>query len=526
MYLPFNEKLISPPDRQLTCRRVLLAILSGLMLTACFPPGRLSHLAWIAIIPLFWSLENQARLNAFKLGFIAGTAHYLTLIYWIVFVIGHYGNAGILLSFIPLLLLCFYLALYTALFSTMTVSLEKSRFLLIFIPSAWVALEYIRARFLTGFPWCLLGYSQYEHLRLIQIADLSGVYGISFLIVLVNTLAYRFLFVKIHKDRSYLKWEALITASILGASLTYGHFRTQPYYEKEPSYSNIKVAVIQPNIDQSIKWNLAYQAKTMATYQRLTISCYDFEPKLIVWPETSVPFFFQDNTEFSPVISTLARNSGAAIIFGSPAYRRTPEKTEYFNRAYLVSPHGQPTQYYDKIHLVPFGEYVPLKEFLFFINRLVTAAGDFQAGTNIGILNFDSLSIGVLICFEAIFPELAREQARRGANMFVNLTNDAWFGLTSAPYQHLSMAVYRCIEYKRPMIRAANTGFSAFIDSRGRICSMSELFDEAVLKGNIKSSHPVLTFYARFGDLFAFILLVITIIMILSRIWDEWASGK
>ena len=526
MYFPLNESLIGSPNQRLTCRRVLLAFLSGFMLTASFPPGNLSLLAWIAMVPLFKSLENQARSNAFKLGFIAGAAHYVTLIYWIVFVIGHYGNAGTFLSFIPLLLLCFYLALYAAFFSNIMVRLKDSRFLLILMPSAWVGLEYVRAKFLTGFPWCLLGYSQYKHLYLIQIADLFGVYGVSFLIVLVNALVYSLFFRKINNGRSYLRWEALITACILAGALIYGHFRIQAYHVKGELHSHIRVAVIQPNIDQSIKWKPAYQAETMATYQRLTRSSYDFKPKLIVWPETSVPFFFQDDLEFSPVITSLARESGAAVIFGSPAYKQAQDKTEYFNRAYLIPPYGQPLQHYDKIHLVPFGEYVPLKKILFFVNRLVAAAGDFQAGSDIGILNFDGLSIGVLICFEAIFPKLARDQARQGINLFVNLTNDAWFGMTSAPYQHLSMATFRSVEYRKPMIRAANTGFSAFIDSRGKILSMSSLFDEEILKGIIDSSSSSLTFYARFGDLFAFTLLIFTLISIFSRVWDEWGKGK
>lgn len=512
---PFNI-----PEKQtaLSSGKVLLSISSGVLLTASFPPVNLSFLSWFALVPLLKSIENESSSRAFKLGLMTGTVHYLTLMYWIVVVLGRYGNLNAFLSAVPCLLLCLYLALYIAAFSLMTACSRDSRFFLLFLGSFWVGLEYIRAKFLSGFPWCLLGYTQYRHLNLIQIADIFGVYGLSFLIVLVNGLIYCLLFRnrKTKNDltgRRFLKWETPIIVLLVGGTLAYGHYRLSELQERKDSSRRVRVAVIQGNIDQSLKWDPAYQTRTLETYGRLTRAVHDFRPELILWPETAVPFFFQDNDKLSPEVVTIAEESGGILVFGSPAFKRTAGRIDYYNRAYLISAdEEQLTKYYDKVHLVPFGEYVPFKRVLSFINRLVPAAGDFAEGDEIVTLEHDNLSIGALICFETIFPEIARAHTRKGANILVNLTNDAWFGKTSAPYQHLAMAVFRAVENRRTMIRAANTGFSATIGPQGKIMMRSNLFCEETLKASVSIPDSPLTVYTRFGDLFALSLLVICLI--------------
>lgn len=515
-----DYSLLNPRAKRLRrIHRVLLATLSGLMLTASFPPLKLSFLAFIALVPLFVSIKNEPFLEAFKLGFIAGAAHYLTLIYWIVVVLGRYGNLGTLLSLGPFVLLSLYLGLYPATFSGMTALIMGSRFCLLFITTIWVGLEYLRAKLLTGFPWCLLGYTQYNHLHLIQIADLCGVYGISFLIILSNVLFYHLFFSRQYPTKGVLKWEIICVLLLVGGTYAYGYYRLNMDTAKKGPSRTINVAVIQANIDQSLKWEPSHQTETIETYQRLTRATFDFNPDLILWPETSVPFFFQNDSEFAPKILSLVRESNASILFGSPAYKQIRGTTKYFNRAYLITSVDQPYQYYDKVKLVPFGEYVPLKKYLFFVSRLVPAAGDFEPGNRIAPLKGKHAFPGILICFEAIFPELARSQTREGADILINLTNDAWFGKTSAPHQHLSMAIFRAVENRKPMIRAANTGFSAFIGADGKIIKLSSLFEEEILKSSIGISNSPLTFYARFGDLFAVSLLAISLIRVLSRLW-------
>jgi len=493
-------------------RKILLALLSGVLLTASFPPGKLSWAAWFALVPLLKSNEDVSPFQAFRLGLMTGTVHYLTLMYWIVVAIGHYGNLNAVLSAGTLFLLCLYLGLYPAFFSILTHRFQHSRFFILYVASAWVGLEYIRAHLLTGFPWCLLGYSQFEHLHVIQIADLSGVYGISFLIVVVNVLIYRLLSGLHRTRRGFPKWEFLFAGLLAVGTFAYGQHRLNETKKTNPAPHPVRIAVIQGNIDQSVKWDPTHQSKTLSVYERLTRATYPDKPDLIVWPETSVPFFFQDSKEYAPRVLTLSKESGALLLFGSPAYEKHATRTRYYNRAYLVRPDGHAAHYYDKVHLLPFGEYVPLKKILSFVNRLVPAAGDFEAGDRIAPLRYGNISMGVLICYEVIFPELARAHAREGANVLVNLTNDAWFGMTSAPYQHLCMAAFRAVENRMPMIRAANTGISAYIEPQGRIIARSGLFDEAVLMGSFRLVTPPTTFYARFGDIFAFISSMLALI--------------
>ncbi len=500
--------------------RNLLAALSGFMLTASFPPGSLFWMPWVAFIPLFMALDGARPKEALKLGFLAGLAHYLTLIYWIVPVLNHYGNLNLFLSIGPFLLLCFYLSLFIAFFSWAYAKiLYGMHFPWFHTASFWVAIEYLRAHLLTGFPWCLLGYSQYKHINLIQLSDITGVYGISFLIVLLNGILYALLFRPQVKGKFMFGMEIALGAVLFSASIFYG-FHGAGDRSKKVKRPSLTYAVIQPDIDQSIKWDPLHQDKTMDTLERLTRSTFPSKPKMIIWPETALPFYYQNPSDLSERVSDLWRESKADLLFGSPAYRRTEKKFVYYNRAYLIDAKGR-TRSYDKVHLVPFGEYVPLKRFLFFAKRLVEGAGDFEAGSSITPLKTEDYLFGPLICFEAIFPELARIQARKGAQVLVNLTNDAWFGSTSAPYQHLAMAVFRAVENHRPIIRAANTGFSAFISPRGEILSRSELFREETLVKKIAPVSDHLTFYTRFGDLFALLTCGVSLWVLCRLIFSD-----
>lgn len=493
-------------------------MISGLLLTASFAPSPLDWMVWFALVPLLRSLDNESPAHAFLLGFIAGLVHYLTLIYWIVPTLQNYGYLDFLTSLSALVLLCLYLALYPALFAYLLCRMKGSRFLVFMMGSLWVGLEIIRAHFLTGFPWCLLGYTQFRNLSLIQVADLVGVYGISFMIVLANGLIYRLLFHRDASEKRGLKWETMGLLLVVAFSLIYGQYRLAGGEHKGKGGKSVKAAIIQGNIDQSIKWDPAYQEKSVDTYDRLTRSTSPLKPDLVVWPETAMPFFFQDNEDLSQRLFEIPKQAGVDLIFGSPAYERTRSGTTYYNRVYLLSRRGEFAGYYDKVHLVPFGEYVPYRWLFPFFRHLLHAAGNFASGEKIEPLKLTNQTAGILICFEVIFPELARTQTRKGAAILVNLTNDAWFGRTSAPYQHLSMAVFRAVENGRPMIRAANTGFSAFIGPHGHIMARSQLFEEEVLTQDLRLGHSSLRFYTRYGDLFAFTLLVISFLRVLHRL--------
>lgn len=493
--------------------KLLLALLSGFTLTASFPPSPFYFLAWFALVPLLKSLENETPMAALRLGFAAGLAHSLTLIYWVIIVMGHYGHLSLPVSVGILILFSLYLAIYPALFAWGYSLIGRSFLGSLKTAGLWVALEYVRANILTGFPWCLLGHSQYANLEAIQIADLVGAYGTSFVIVLSSTLIYGLL---LEQNLDRWKREAPLVLLTLALALGYGFYRMS---DSRPPQGTLKIAIAQGNIDQSIKWNPAYQEKTIQIYRTLTLQSRPFGPDLVVWPETAVPLFFQDGEPLARTVLHTARESGAHLIFGSPAYRRERGAVSFFNRAYLASPSADILGSYDKVHLVPFGEYVPMKRFLPFIQQLVVAAGDFLPGNKVEPLKFPKVAAGVLICFESIFPELARAMTENGATLLVNLTNDAWYGMSSAPFQHFSMAVFRAVENRRPVVRAANTGISAFILPNGKIVAQSGLFTEALLAKEIDLPDSGLTLYTRYGDFFAIALTLLSAVNILIACW-------
>jgi apolipoprotein N-acyltransferase len=244
---------------------------------------------------------------------------------------------------------------------------------------------------------------------------------------------------------------------------------------------------------------------------------------LIVWPETATPFFFQEEFNLSSVVRTIPRLSSDWLLFGSPSYLAEGSRTFYMNSAFLLSPDGKISGKYDKMHLVPYGEYVPLRNFFPFINKLVAGIGDFRKGEGINPLNIGNHSLGILICYEGIFPELSREYKARGANLLVNITNDAWFGRTSAPYQHLSMTVFRAVENRIYFLRSANTGISAIISPTGQIIKKTGLFERSVLRGSVKFLDRK-TIYALYGDIFVYICLVLLGVIIFSSIKGELLS--
>lgn len=518
--------MLKPPQKSL--RSLLLSALSGLLLTAAFPPGPFPFLAWIALVPLFMASQTGGLSQAFRWGFVAGFIHFLSLMYWITVVLGRYGNLNPVIAFSALVLISAYLALYVASFSFLTRRVSHHGLWVFLAPSFWVGLEYARTHLLTGFPWCLLGYSQYEQQLLIQMSDLFGVYGLSFLIVLINALLYD-LFLRAGKRTTMGSlWKSAAGVVLLGAAVGYGTHCLSSMDQASREASYLRVAAVQGNMDQSIKWDPDYQEKTLQIYEDLTLSLDEFHPGLVVWPETAMPFFFQGTPQWSSRIIGLARESRASLIFGSPAFRETMAGgRQYLNRAYMIGTGPPVVQYYDKVHLVPFGEYVPLGRFLPFIDRLVQAAGDFLPGEKVVPVQSEGFSAGILICFEVIFPDLARTMARGGANLLVNITNDAWFGNTSAPYQHLSMAVFRSVENRKAMVRSANTGFSAFIEPTGAITHKSGLFTRETVKGTLPLSDGSLTWYARYGDVFAGGLLLLTMGFAVVLLWTDWRKrGK
>jgi apolipoprotein N-acyltransferase len=495
------------------------------MLTASFPNLGSPLIAWFALVPLMAALRNCSLLDSLRWGYLFGITHFITLIYWIIPCLKTYGMIPLYLSLIVLILFAAYLALFIAGFAAAVNWVCKDAKLLIFIaPAFWVAIEYARAHLFTGFPWELLGYSQFRILPLIQVADALGVYGVSFLVVMGNIsvfLIYLSLSGRSWKGNMLEKKQIVISLSCFFIILTgvwgYGVWR-MGIIEKAVAVSPSKrVSVIQGNISQQMKWDPAFQTATIDRYIALSRKEAETDPHLIVWPETAMPFYFGYNLPLTSRVLRGIQPTQTDYIISSPGFDRKEDRVEYRNRAFILKA-GQRNiaDTYDKAHLVPFGEYVPLKKWLPFLGKLVAQVGDFSAGEKGANLKWGEHRIGMLICYELIFPYLSREATRNRADFLVNITNDAWYGRTSAPFQHFSMAVFRAVENRRALARAANTGISGFVDPTGKIMAASPIFEKAALTAEIPLMH-VATLYSRFGDWFSLICVIIFLATVILR---------
>ena len=485
-------------------RDVLLSLLSAVLLILSFPKFDLGFLAWFAFVPLLVALEDKGYLQALALGWMTGFVSFLGILYWIIVAVHTYGNVPSILSGLILLLLVAYLGLFFATFAFLHRLLQK-RFgfhIVILVPFLWVSLEHLRSFLLTGFPWANVGHSQYLNLPFIQIADIVGVYGLSFVILWVNVTLYLVLHQWTKKVFPYR--EVVISLVIVSGLLSYGYIQMRTVGRKAEQLPTLGVGLVQGNIDQSIKWDESFQMETLRIYERLSLKVAEQKPELIIWPETATPFFFQDAKEYQPVVLALPGKTHAFLLFGSPSYQFERGRVNHYNSAYLVSTSGEITGKYDKIHLVPFGEYIPLSNLLFFIGSLGEGIGNFKQGKEFFNFSLPQGKFGVLICFEIIFPDLCRRFVKQGTNFLVTITNDAWFGKTSAPYQHLSLATFRAVENRVFIARAANTGISALIDPKGKIIKQGGLFTEEAINGTIRLMNRR-TFYTLYGDVFAWI---------------------
>lgn len=485
-------------------RDIFLSLLSGLLLVLSFPNFDLEFLAWIALVPLFWAVAGKGPGHSFKLGFLTGLVAFLGILYWIIVAVHTYGNVPLLLSVPILLLLVAYLSCFIGAFAFLMrlIQIRLGLRTVLFTPVLWVALEYLRSWLLTGFPWASLGYSQYLNLPLIQIADLTGVYGPTFVILLVN--ATLFGVVQQWSKKTFPFRETTLTVVVLLGFLIYGYLKMGAVDRQTAQNPFLKIGLVQGNIDQSVKWDESFQKETLRIYEKLSYRVAQEKPDLIVWPETATPFFFQEAKEYQPLILDIPKKTKAFLLFGTPSYKVQRGKVSHYNSAYLVSPSGEVAGKYDKVHLVPFGEYVPLQDLLFFIGSLGEGIGDFRSGEEVFNFSLPQGRFGVLICFEIIFPDLCRRFVKKGANFLITITNDAWFGRTSAPYQHFSMVAFRAVENRVFVARAANTGITGLIDSKGKTVKEGPIFAEEAMNGTIRLSSQK-TFYTLYGDIFAWL---------------------
>lgn len=494
-----------------------LACVSATLLVLSFPKCDFSVLAWISVTPLLVALEGKRLRAAFLLSSITGLLFFPGIFYWI-------WSVDVF-SLFDFLLLAVYLSQYVSLWGVgLTWVRKRTDYSLALIaPSLWVTLEYVRAHFFfLGAPWMLLGHSQHGHPFLIQGTAWTGVYGLSFLIVLVNAAIAEVVHYcrlraslppgmqEIRGLRPLFPLPSVATASaFVIATVLYGTF----VLSRASGGEHVTVAVVQGNIPQEQKWQSASRQAILDRYASLTKQAAQQTPTLIVWPETAVPGDVQRASALRQQVGQIAIDAHAHLLVGSGEKARVNTQAsspQYYNSLVFFSPEGRIEGYYRKIALLPFAEYIPLRSVVVRWPTVIAATmGDFLPGDRYTLFTVGQVAFGGVICWETIFPDLFRKFVQHGARFMVNATNEAWFGETAAPYQFLAMSVFRAAENRIALVRATNTGISALIDPFGRVMkrlqdsTQKELFIEGVLVGDIVLSQEK-TFYTQYGDLFTF----------------------
>jgi apolipoprotein N-acyltransferase len=495
-----------------------LAAASGVLLALSFPKFGHPAFGWIALAPLLVALARGRRLShALRLGLLTGALYFTGTLYWITGVMATYGHLQTWVAVLVNAALIAYLALFPALFAVVMRRLVAANGppALMAAPLVWVATELGRTHLLTGFPWVLLGYSQVPVLPIAQLASIFGVYGVSALVAAVSAAAA---VVAVSRDKSTRVRAVVSVALPLILVAVWGSLRASRA-EWTRAGQPIRVGLIQGNVEQSEKWEIERSRAIFDDYIRLTRQAIAAGAELVIWPESSTPFLFEEDIPAAARVRAIARDARVPILLGSDhiewridGNRRVPDK--FFNSAFMVRPDGTTAGAYRKMHLVPFGEYVPLKKLLFFAGPLVEQVGPFSAGEEATLLPVAGHQVSTAICYEVVYPNLVRQFVLGGSELLTTITNDAWFGPTSAPYQHFAQASMRAIEEGRYLVRSANTGISGIVDPYGGVVAQSAVYQQLVIVGEARFLN-VSTFYTRHGDILAYASVVLTLALLL-----------
>ncbi len=515
----------SVPYMKLILRRWLLPAATGALMASAFPPFNLSQAGWLALVPLLFALERCGWAEAFRRGYIAGLVFFGATVWWTV----HVTLPG-MVALIAFLALYFgAAAAWFALLSWRGVAAAVSaagkgeapgtgastpdsavRNLLIAVvaSSGWVVLEWVRGQFLFGgFPWNFLAVSQHQLVPLIQFASWTGVYGVSALMCFVN-FAFFFTirrYIRQIRDRIPVRrpsWEFYLAMILICAGFLHGLGQIR----RQESRGTLRIAMVQGNIPQTLKFESEQKPMILERYRKMTETAIGGRPDLIIWPETAAPEPLRYDPESFGLVTNLAAQAGAYLLTGSIDITPYSSPPEAFNAAVLIEPDGKLQDIYRKIHLVPFGEYVPLRKIVPFMKWLTPIQESFERGKEFTVFELPaagSVRFAVVICFEDTVPELYRRFILRDVHFMVNLTNDAWFKRSPAAELHLANAVFRAAETRRPLVRATNNGVTCMVDEFGYVRTRLQPFTEGSL--NFQLDLPATrdtTFYTRHGDAF------------------------
>jgi apolipoprotein N-acyltransferase len=485
---------------------LFLPVLTGLLLVASFPKAHQPYLAWIAFIPLIAYLSRvKTPLRAFGGGWIAGAIELFTLLIWMPPVLERYGGLPVWLAWTAYALLILVLSSFSgaACYITKQMMRRGGDSLLLLFPAVWILLEYVQTKIpFGGFPWLLVGYTQPDWLSLAQIADLTGVFGVSFLVLWFGGAVFRIFQYKGRTVAAY--WPIVVAVLLIAGSLVYGRISLNRW---DALQADNHVAMLQGNLspDESGR---ALEEKYIQGYVQMAGDLKSPRTDLLVLPESPTPVLYQSDDRYRRTLEDLARRYTYGMIFNNIRSDGTGEGVRYYNSAFFLDRNGVITGVYDKTHLVPFGEYIPLSNVFVFIKTITMGVGEFHPGRDFRVLRLGEFPVNAVICFEAIFPDLVRKFVRDGSRLIVNLTNDGWYGDSAAPYQHFSITRWRAIENRRYFLRAANSGISAVITPAGRIQTATGVLSQAVCEGSFAFVAEQ-TFYTRYGDVFVFLCAII-----------------
>jgi apolipoprotein N-acyltransferase len=528
--------------------RTLIAAFAGVLLALSFPLAGIAGLAWVAPGVLLFAAGGALRpKQIFRIGFVGGLTYYLASLYWLL---------HIPVTFLPILGwigLSAYLAVYTGGWAwlcwrfapreapdLLNSSWRQRVFWAMQCAVFWVAAEMTIGRFLSGFPWDFLGVSQYRLIPVIQIAEFTGVYGISFLIIWFSvSLALTLLgLMRTPAARHQWSWDiALPLLALLGLSLT-GYYQARVVDRPEDT---VQLALVQPSIPQTLIWDETENSNRFRQLIKLSEDALSHKPDILIWPEASVPNMVRHDPETADALRDLARRHRVWIILGSDDAERRPggvtlSDIDYFNSAFAISPDGELAGIYRKRRLVIFGEYVPFVKWLPFLKVLSPAGeGGFTAGQKPVQFHLGSLGVtaAVLICFEDTFPHVAREYVTRTTDFLVNVTNNGWFGESAAQWQHAATAVFRAVENRIPLVRCANNGLTCWVDARGVMHEINFPGSSNIYAAGYKIvTVPVLsageprklTFYTRHGDVFGWTCFGLTALRLAHIFVHKWKS--
>jgi len=487
------------------------AFFAGAILTLSFPPLPLGFMAYIGLIPFFYALSQTNGKHGFRLGYIAGLVYTGGMIFWIGLNSGTYRWAAILSAAMAVA----FMALNFALFGWALGYLIKKEIpgKYWWAPVLWVSVEFLRSFGTLIMPWVNLSLSQTHYLPAIQMAGITGMYGVSFWVVILSVVIFQYLSAKDEGEPAW-KW-GIVAGIVYIIPLLYGTIVLQvlPGHDKDTHL--IKVAVIQPNVDPNQKWNRDFRQQNFNLLLSLTEQGLRQNPDIVVWPESATPSYLRFNRYgYLGVVRELVDSTGVPILTGTPDWEPPADNTaaskrgNYYNGAILIEPRKPVTQLYRKIKLVPFAEYVPFERIFGFFNKFDLGQGLFTPGEKYTVFhheNTTNTNMSVAICYDSSFPKLVRKFRVKGAEWLAIITNDAWFGNSSGPFQHAEWAKMRAVENRIPIARSANTGISMLIDGWGRVQEELPLNAQGVLVDTLETDLAP-TFYARFGNVFGVII--------------------